>query len=116
MSQKVLVQDGDIEGLVAGTHPRTGLPQLDLYDGVGPRVAWTQSKGVAQLYADAAVHDVAVDEGPQQPHFLDREQQRRAWQKNVVWLWGARLRNAGILPHLTASVSERNHQPGGGAG
>jgi len=116
VAQKIPVQDRDIEGLVTGPHTRTGLPQLDLHNGVGPCVAWTEPKRVAQLNTDPAVHDVAVDERPQQPHFLDGKQQRRPRQKEVVWLWGARLRNAGGLPHLTASVSDRNHQPGGGAG
>lgn len=89
MVQKVLVQDRDIERLVAGPRPGAGLPQLHLHDGIRPGVSRTQSKGVAQLNPDSPVHDVAVDERPQQSDLFDREHQWRPRQEQMVRCWGA---------------------------
>ncbi|MBT2548973.1 hypothetical protein [Arthrobacter sp. ISL-65] len=43
VAKKVLIKDRHVEGLVPAPDPRTGLPQLNLHDRVGPGMPGTQS-------------------------------------------------------------------------
>jgi len=65
LGEDVRVEHGDVERLVSAGVAGAVLPELDLDDRVSPGVPVAQPQVGQQLLAQAAHHDVAVDEGPQ---------------------------------------------------
>lgn len=83
VGKHILVQDAHVERLMPAPGASTGLPQFDLDHRIRPRVPWAQPERCPQHTADAPLHDVPMDEGPQLPHFLHGQLQRAGRHQNT---------------------------------